>query len=392
LPRLYNIPLSWFKTHFIDDILVNWQRTAPSANGFFYPDFNRKWERCGKPIATLVSQSRLLYVFSNGYLLTKASELLDAVNAGGSFLLESFFDEKEGGFVWACNESGEKTDFTKDAYGHAFTILGLVYAYKASNNKDYLKTALDVSKLLSTNFTDEYGGLTWKMSRDWNDLDENRSQNPIMHAFEAFLALQSVLRDEDQKQMIKDKLSGLFEFLFSRVPPGDHLLLPEIYTRSWDPIHSNEGGYISVGHLFEWAFLLSEGLKTGMDHSTITIANKLLDSGLSLGYENEKGYIKTWIDEKGNVIRDEISWWEQSEALRALIHFIEQHNRKDLTDYFKSIFQFVKDHFLDPIYGGWYTNLYADGSPLDTNKGSVRKLDYHQTALCIEAVNQMNKL
>jgi len=201
--------------------------------------------------------------------------------------------------------------------------------------------------------------------------------------------LLSIVNQEDQRTRIQNKLSDLKDFLFSRVPSVDRINFPELYTRSWEPIPSRNGGYISAGHLFEWAFLLSKGVKNGMPDTCLTLAGKLLETGLSLGYQSEKGYIKTWIDETGMVIRDEISWWEQSEGLRTLLHFIIQFDRMDLKDIFNAIFHFVQDHFLDPVYGGWFTSLDPLGLPLDTNKGSTWKLDYHQTALCMEAINYL---
>ena len=170
------------------------------------------------------------------------------------------------------------------------------------------------------------------------------------------------------------------------------MILPETFTMSWHPIQAGNGGYISAGHLFEWAFLLSQGVKSGMTGTHSALAGKLLETGLSLGYHKEKGYIKTWIDEMGEVIRDEISWWEQSEALRALLHFIMQFDRRDLKDYFDAVFHFVMHHFLDPVHGGWFTSLDPWGVPRDTNKGSAWKLDYHQTALCMEAIYYLNEI
>lgn len=383
------LPLSWFRDHFTQEILPSWLRSAVDVNGFFYPNLSRDWSRTGEATGTLVSQSRLLYVFSNGYLVTRDFHLQEAIRAGGSFLIDNFRDQTEGGFVWACDSSGFKTDFTKDAYGHAFALLGLVKAFEALREEVFLKQALGIADLLDTRFSDQQGGIIWKMSRDWKDRDENRSQNPIMHAFEALLALLPFVDQEDQKLKIRNKLSDLVDFLFSRIPSGDRIVFPEIYTRSWEPIHSGDGGYISVGHLFEWAFLLSRGVEISLPDTNLALAGKLLETGLSLGYHKEKGYIKTWTDETGKVIRDEISWWEQSEGLRALMHFILTFDRHDLKDYFESIFHFVRDHFIDPMHGGWFTSLDPWGVPLDTNKGSVWKLDYHQTALCMEAISHL---
>lgn len=381
--------LSWFRDHFTQQILPSWLRSAVDVNGFYYPNLNRDWSRSGEATGTLVSQSRLLYVFSNGYLVTGDPHLREAIRSGGSFLIDHFADQTEGGFAWACDSSGFKTDFTKDAYGHAFALLGLVKAYEALREGIFLEKALEIFDLLDTRFVDQQGGMIWKMSRTWNDLDENRSQNPVMHAFEAMLALVNIVSQEHLRKRIQNKLSQLAQFLFSHVPSGDPIILPEIYSRSWEPIHSGNGGYISVGHLFEWAFLLSKGVAKGLPDKYQSLAGKLLETGLSLGYLKEKGYIKTWIDETGKVIRDEISWWEQSEALRVLLHFIIQFGRKDLKDYFDAIFHFVQEHFLDPVHGGWYTSLDPWGVPRDTNKGSAWKLDYHQTGLCMEAISYL---
>ena len=381
--------LSWFRDHFTKQILPNWLIAAVDPNGFFYPNLNRVWSRSGEPIGTLVSQSRLLYVFSNGFLVTGDPHLQEVIRSGGSFLIDHFADPTEGGFAWACDSSGFKTDFTKDAYGHAFALLGFVKAYEALRQEIFLEKALGIADLLDTRFSDKQGGITWKMSRDWKDKDKNRSQNPIMHAFEALLELLSVVNQENQRKRIENKLSHLVDFLFSRIPSGDPVILPEIYTRSWEPINSSNGGYVSAGHLFEWSFLLSKDVGKGLPDTYLNLAGKLLDTGLSLGYQKEKGYIKTWIDETGKIIRDDISWWEQSEGLRTLLHFILTFGRTDLKEYFDTIFHFVRDHFLDPVHGGWFTSLDPWGVPRDTNKGSAWKLDYHQTALCMEAIHHL---
>ena len=177
------------------------------------------------------------------------------------------------------------------------------------------------------------------------------------------------------------------DFLFPDASKDSALTIQEIYTKSWEPVQPHLGGYISVGHLFEWAFLLSVSVSSGLPDSFLVTANQLLKTGLLLGYNNEKGYIKTWIDEHGNVLWDEISWWEQSEALRTLLNFIIQFGRKDLEQYFLDLLHFVKDRFIDNKYGGWYTSLNPDATPRDTNKGSTWKLDYHQTGLCVEVNN-----
>ncbi|UCG26905.1 MAG: AGE family epimerase/isomerase [Bacteroidales bacterium] len=382
------IPFRWFREHFVKDILANWKNASASPDGFFHPGYDRNWNRIGDPVATLVSQSRLLYLFSNGYRIHGDPELKNIILSGAYFILEHFTDNREGGFAWSCNDKGEIRDFTKDAYGHAFLILGLAHAYRATRQRVFLEKALEALEILNRSFRDPHGGLVWKMSRDWKDEDLYRSQNPMMHLYEALLILYETVENIIQKRTIKNELRSVTEFLFNSGRITAKGLLPEIYTREWRRIKTSQGGYVSAGHLFEWAFLLSRGVSLGLPESDLEIADILLNAGLKYGYDSQMNFVRTWIDTNGNVIRDEISWWEQSEALRTIMHYMIDYNRNDLEHYFSGLLTFVKNHFLDMDKGGWYSTLNPEGNPLNTDKGSLWKLDYHQTGLCMEAIGK----
>ena len=97
------------------------------------------------------------------------------------------------------------------------------------------------------------------------------------------------------------------------------------------------------------------------------------------------GSVQPYADEKGRIISDYLNWWEHSEALRALMHWAIARDQSQYVPPFEEILQFVKARFLDPEHGGWFRLLEPDGSPRDTTKGTGRKLDYHQVALCREA-------
>ena len=56
-----------------------------------------------KSFGTLVSQTRLIYNFAQGFALTGEQIYGDAVESGARFLRENFWDEEFGGWVKACN-------------------------------------------------------------------------------------------------------------------------------------------------------------------------------------------------------------------------------------------------------------------------------------------------
>ena len=133
------VSLSWFREHLVDELLSCWYKAAINKTGFFYPNLTCNWNRKAKAIGTLVSQSRLLYVFSQGYLITGKPEYKEAVNSGAGFLIRYFKDHEYKGYAWSCSENGEVVDYTKDAYGHAFLILGLCLAYRATGEITFLE-------------------------------------------------------------------------------------------------------------------------------------------------------------------------------------------------------------------------------------------------------------
>ena len=103
------------------------------------------------------------------------------------------------------------------------------------------------------------------------------------------------------------------------------------------------------------------------------------------------GSVQSYADEKSNILSDHLSWWEHAEALRALMHWALVRNESQYLEPFGAILDFVKTRFLDPDHGGWFRLLERDGSPRDTTKGTGWKLDYHQVALCREAVQSIPK-
>ncbi|HDL19250.1 MAG TPA: hypothetical protein ENH29_09360 [Bacteroidetes bacterium] len=389
------IPLSWFQRHLTRELLPHRHQASVTKDGFFYPYLSCDWRRKDGGAATLVTQSRLIYVFSVGFWATKNRKYLAAAINGGNFLLRHFFDEKHGGFFYSCDENGFVVSKQKDAYGHAFVLLALSYAYKVSGEKKFLAGAVQAYRVLNHNFRDDLHGLVWKMSRDWHDLDEYRAQNPMMHFFEALLAFYEALAGQKQQneleqlpdpQAVLRTAEEIVHFLFSGVQNKKPFFLSEFYTLEWQPYYLNRSGPISIGHHFEWAFLLSGAVTKGLPGKFLMIAENCLRTALQYGLDEKTGAIRSYIDFNGEVTDKTYYWWEHSEALRSLLHFIIRRNKTELTEAFFVIFDFVKKNFLDHRFGGWYTQLNEQKMVIDGDKGSGGKLDYHQTALCYEAI------
>ena len=95
----------------------------------------------------LVTQSRLIWTFSRVHLKgfgTEKRNYLKAAEHGYRFLLDHFFDKKNGGYFWTTDLSGKVLNDRKILYGESFVIYALVEYYRASNDKEALRRAIDL--------------------------------------------------------------------------------------------------------------------------------------------------------------------------------------------------------------------------------------------------------
>jgi len=403
-------PFEWLRNHLVNDILPHWLDATVTENGFFWPQLDRQWQRRSPGFATLVSQSRLVSVFSIGYAITGEKAYREAAAAGADFLLRAFDDRIHGGWHWSCDPEGKLLDEKKDCYGHAFAIYGLAHAYRATKDSRYRKAAERTWDVVDSRFRDKRGGLVWHMTADFRPMDSQRSQNPMMHMFEALTELADAAGDRSGRSDGQFILPAqrIADFLFLPIADNDLPPLPEIYDLEWTPVpsaagvgaggdpavaracpvRSDTGGYSAGGHLFEWAFLLSMAVERGMDAAYMRFAERCLRNATDLAYDREHPGVITQVSLEGKPVNYAKSFWEPCEAIRALLHFAVRHGRTDLLPACRDILGFVQQHFVDPEHGGFYANLTREGAIVNAVKGSEWKVDYHTTGMCAEAIRK----
>ncbi len=372
-----DVSCPWFRSHLTEELLPLWIGRAATRSGLFRCRFDNAWNPDKDGSGTLVSQSRLIYSFSVGHRLTGQERYLEAVRAGASSLLEKFKDPEHGGLFLSVNPRGKVLDDNKDSYGHAFAIFGLAHATLCTTEQRFAATALELWELLRTRFSDGRGGIWRKMSREFLPQDQQKSQNPIMHLFEALLALGSVPGFEAHLSDAEE----VARFVLQRLSHKTDGRLPELFDQDWHALPAERRGYIDIGHQFEWAFLLSRAVELGMSHEFLGHAHRLLTAGMQLGFDAEEGGAFNAATPDGSLLKRRKGWWQQCELIRALMHHLVVRDRDDLREPLQKSLVFFRSRFHDDATGGWFPN--ADGSG---NKGGPFKVDYHVVAMCDEAI------
>ena len=376
--------LEWFREHLVNDILPHWLNNTKTENGLFFTHFGRAWERRPGKICTLVSQCRLLYNFSVGYHLTRGTGYLEAMNRGADALLRYFHDSEDGGWWWSCDFDGKAIDLQKDLYGHAFVIFGLTHASKATGRDDLKRKAMETWEVVRSRFRDEHGGFWGKMTRSFAPAPHTPSQNPIMHLTEALFALAGI-DDSGGARQGSEEVAG---FVLNRLIRRSDGILPELYDTEWKELSAEKGGRIDVGHAFEWAYLLSHAAECNWPQHYLKAAERLLERGLEMGFDEKEGGIVSPARPDGTVVSGVKGWWEQCEAIRALLHFAVVRSYKNADAPLEKTIAFVQRNFVDKEYGGWFMLPPAAAGERQPSfdKGSEWKLDYHVVGMCAEAI------
>lgn len=363
---------------FLDQLQSLWREHAATPSGLFDPYLDRHWRHDTDGPRTLVSQCRLIYNFARSFERSGEPAYEELARYGIAALVRSFKDPGEAGWAWSCRSDASIEDSTYDAYGHAFVVLALATAAAVFQDTGYRDLALQTWEFMQRRFRDRHGGLIWHIRRDGSVPDDVRSQNPLMHTFEALL----VLAPLSSSGATRRDAEQIWRFLQARMlRPG---CLPEWYDTDWQPVAASARAIVDTGHAFEWAFLLSEAQKLFPDDHLLDVGRQFLAFGMRHGYDTETGGIVSPVDFEGRPRDRRKGWWEQCEAIRAMHRYAARHEMAEIATPLRQSIDYVRALYVDDEFGGWYEGPFGTEQEPSRSKGNAWKLDYHVVNMCRE--------
>ena len=125
------------------------------------------------------------------------------------------------------------------------------------------------------------------------------------------------------------------------------------------------------------------GAEVGLRGDCLARAERMLEFGMSAGYDELGGGIVSPADYAAKPIGRTKGWWEQCELLRTLKRYATEHGRTDLWPAFDKSLELALAHLVDAEFGGWYSCPVGAGrkDDLTGRKGSVWKVDYHTVGM-----------
>ena len=380
------------------DVLDVWfPRTVDNQRGGFNSRFSRDWKPLASEGKFSVFQGRMTWISSQVAMRHPElkAQFLPIAEHGLDFLQNVLWDKEYGGFFWGIGDDGRISDSfgdRKELYGESFGLYGAAAAYQATHDPRALKLAQEEFHWMEAHAHDnKNGGYFELLTREGQPVEADpvdlaahrgpngsfpagyKSMNTHIHLLEALSQLYEVWKDETVRKRLEEMLAIVRDRIC--VDPG---VMNLYFTNEWKPIPDHD----SYGHDVETAYLMLEAedsLGVAHDPRTERMAKMLVDHALVYGWDEEHGgfYEEGTTFGKPEDTRKE--WWVEMEGLNSLLLMHEKYGSQ--TDVYFAAFQkqwnFIKTYQADAQFHGIFPVVAADGTAIETEKGSNWKAAYH---------------
>lgn len=378
--------------HLRRTLLPFWKKLRDTVYGGYYGFMGTDLKVVPTAEKGCILNSRILWFFSNAYLILQDESLRPYAEHAYRFLMEHCMDEKEGGVFWSVNYDGTPLDTTKHTYNQAFAIYALSSYYDAFHEEEALKAALELFRLIELKCKDEVG-YKEAQSREFfsisnEKLSENgvmadRTMNTLLHVFEAYTELYRVSRRPETAERLKWMIDTIAGKLYNPEKKRQEVFFDNKMNSLID-LHS-------YGHDIETAWLVDRGIKQLGDESykkkIKPITEALEDMVYQAAYSNHSLANEC---ERG-VVNELRIWWVQAEAVVGFYNAWQKRPRETrFREASEDIWNFIKEHVADHREGGeWFWCTDKDGNP-DKSRPIVEpwKCPYHNGRMCMEIMQR----
>jgi mannobiose 2-epimerase len=356
------------------------------ANDKVYPDE----EKGG------ILNARILWTYSAAYRIYKDTAYLRLATRAKDYIMAHFIDKQYGGAYRSVSSKGEPSDTRKQTYTQSFFIYGMAEYYRATGDKEALKTAKDIFELFEKYALDrESNGYFEVFTRDWQrshdrligetTVKDEKTMNTHLHLMEAYANLYRVWPDK----RMEDRLKNMVKIFLGQIidKKTSHLIC--FMDKRWNRTSMID----SYGHDIEASWLLCESanllgdpdLLAQVKEVSIRIANAAsegLQADGSMLYEKDLA--------TGHMVKER-SWWVQSEAIVGYLNAYELSQNQKYLDRAVNSWNYTKKYLVDNKNGGWFSGVSESGTAGRGDKAGFWICPYHNGRMCMEVVERVSQ-
>ncbi|MDQ7020202.1 MAG: AGE family epimerase/isomerase, partial [Robiginitomaculum sp.] len=313
--------------------------------------------------------SRQIYAFSQASVLG----WMDAralVNWAVDYLVSKpRYGNNGPGFVHLLHPDGTVCDARRDLYDHAFHILALSWAWRATKDSQILALAQE-----TLDFVDEAMGAEGGGWQEGLPAQLPRHQNSHMHMFEALLALYEASGDAG----ILKRLDGTAALLAERFIDPKTGTLFEDFHADLTPIHPAK---VEPGHMAEWCWLLHK--RAAIQHAAPDELAKMMGQNADAYAPKGRGFLLDAFDEDGNILRFTRRLWGQTEWLKSMLVRYDAGDANMRAQAGALLRRLQSSYFDTTLAGLWIDQFDLDGNPVSEHVPA--SIVYHLVSAAAEA-------
>ena len=379
------------KEHLVNDLIPFWQGLKDEENGGFYGYLSYDLKLDKRAVKGCILNSRILWFFSNAYMLLGDSSLLESATHAYQFLKDYCVDNEFGGVFWSLTYDATPEDTTKHTYNQAFSIYALASYYDASKNPEALEIAWKLYDLVESKCKDKYGYLeafTRSFEPEENDkLSENgviaeKTMNTLLHVFEAYTELYRVTKAEKVAKRIRFMMDIIKDKVFNKEIGRQEVF----FDKTWNSLID----LYSYGHDIETAWLVDRGLEV-LDDEAYTNMLSPITKIITENIYNRAYIDHSLVNESENGVVDTTRvWWVQAEAVVGFLNGYQKQGDKKFLDASEDIWNYIKKYFIDKRNGSeWFWSVQEDHTPNEKPIVEPWKCPYHNGRMCFEVLRRM---
>ena len=374
-----------------EHIIPYWDKLRDDEYGGFYGYVGYDLNVDKKAEKGVILHSRILWFYSNCYLVLGDEKCLDNARHCYEFMKRYCVDSKNGGVYWMMNYDGTVSDSMKHTYCQAFFIYALASYYDASKDREALCLALKLFETVEKHCTDDVAYLE-AMSAEWklipndalseNGLMADKTMNTTLHLHEAYTELYRVSGDSRVLERLKFQTELFLNKIYFE---KEHRLLV-FFDREMNVI----GDIHSYGHDIEATWLLDRACEVMGDSELterVSRMNREIVKNISeIGYEN--GALNN--ERENDKISRRHIWWVQAEGVVGFLNGYRKYGIDKYLDISKQLWEYIKAEIIDKREGGeWYSQIEEDGKPADFKpETDPWKCPYHNGRMCMEVIKR----
>ncbi len=378
--------------HLTSDLIPFWENLADEEYGGFYGYMGYDLKVDEKAVKGCILNSRILWFFSNAYLLLQKDSLLFYASHAYEFLKNHCLDKENGGVYWSVTFDGQPEETIKHTYNQAFAIYALSSYYDASKDEEALELAKKLFKLIETKCTDEWG---YKEAFDEafhtidnEKLSENgivaeKTMNTLLHVFEAYTELFRVSRESKVEERMRFILDTFAEHVYNREQGRQEVF----FDRNWNSLID----LYSYGHDIETAWLIDRGCEILGDEDCISKMG-LITKEITANIYDRAYLDSSLLNESLDGINDTTRiWWVQAEAV---VGFLNEYEKCPGEPWYleaaNAVWDYIKTCLIDPRSGSeWYWAVDQNRVPIKKPIVEPWKCPYHNGRMCFEVIRRM---